>query len=42
MVLRYFRYALVGAWLSGGAPELFVRLRLANRTVSAAGRTLQF
>lgn len=27
---RYLRYALIGAWVSGGAPFLFVRLRLAN------------
>jgi hypothetical protein len=27
-VLRYLRYALVGAWVSGGAPWLFKRMRL--------------
>jgi len=27
---RYLRYALIGAWVSGGAPFLFVRLKLAN------------
>ena len=28
--LRYVRYALVGAWVSGGAPWLFFRFKLAN------------
>ncbi|MBN1242806.1 MAG: phosphatase PAP2 family protein [Spirochaetales bacterium] len=28
---RFLRYALVGAWVSYGAPELFVRARLAAR-----------
>ena len=29
--LRYLRYALIGAWVSAGAPALFVRLRLAEK-----------
>lgn len=29
-VLRYLRYALVGAWVSGGAPWLFQRMRLSG------------
>jgi len=28
--LRYLRYALVGLWVSVGAPALFIRLRLAK------------
>lgn len=28
--LRYFRYALIGAWVSWWAPYLFIRLRLAQ------------
>ena len=31
LVLRYLRYALVGAWVGGIAPLLFVRLGLADR-----------
>jgi len=31
-ILRYIRYTLVGAWVSAGAPWLFVRLRLAGKT----------
>lgn len=30
-VLRYIRYALVGAWISAGAPWMFVKLGLAGR-----------
>ena len=30
-VLRFLRYALVGAWLTGGAPWLFFRFNLAQR-----------
>jgi uncharacterized membrane protein YGL010W len=30
-VLRYVRYTLVGAWVSFGAPWLFIRLKLADR-----------
>jgi membrane-associated phospholipid phosphatase len=30
-ILRYIRYALVGAWISAGAPWLFVRLNLAGK-----------
>jgi hypothetical protein len=29
--LRYLRYMLVGLWVAAGAPELFIRLRLAER-----------
>jgi hypothetical protein len=29
--LRYLRYALVGAWISAGAPYLFLRLKLAQK-----------
>lgn len=29
--LRYIRYALIGFWISGFAPWMFVKLRLANR-----------
>ncbi len=31
-LLRYFRYALVGLWISALAPWLFIRLRLASTT----------
>jgi membrane-associated phospholipid phosphatase len=31
-ILRYIRYTLVGAWVSAGAPWLFIRLRLAGKT----------
>lgn len=31
--LRYVRYALVGAWLSAGAPWVFVKLNLAGKAV---------
>jgi hypothetical protein len=27
-ILRYLRYALVGGWISAGAPWLFTRLKL--------------
>ena len=30
-ILRYIRYVLVGAWVSAGAPWLFVKLRLAKQ-----------
>ncbi|HQV93792.1 MAG TPA: phosphatase PAP2 family protein [Anaerolineales bacterium] len=30
LVLRYSRYALVGFWISAGAPELFFRFKLAD------------
>ncbi len=30
-LLRYIRYALLGWWVSGGAPWVFVRLKLAER-----------
>ncbi len=29
--LRYIRYTLVGAWVSGGAPWVFVKLKLAKK-----------
>ena len=29
--LRYLRYGLVGFWVAAGAPELFIRLQLAER-----------
>lgn len=29
--LRYVRYALVGFWIAGGAPWVFIRLRIARR-----------
>jgi membrane-associated phospholipid phosphatase len=29
--LRYIRYALVGAWVSAGAPWMFVKLKLADK-----------
>jgi membrane-associated phospholipid phosphatase len=31
-VLRYIRYTLVGAWVSAGAPWMFVKLKLAGKT----------
>jgi membrane-associated phospholipid phosphatase len=30
-ILRYIRYALVGAWVSAGAPWIFVKLKLAGK-----------
>ena len=30
-VLRYFRYVLVGFWVSGGAPWVFLRFKLADK-----------
>ena len=30
LALRYLRYALIGAWVAGAAPWLFIRLRLAK------------
>jgi membrane-associated phospholipid phosphatase len=33
-LLRYIRYALVGWWVSGGAPWVFVRFNLAERAKS--------
>jgi membrane-associated phospholipid phosphatase len=30
-ILRYIRYTLVGAWVSAGAPWVFVKLKLAGR-----------
>jgi membrane-associated phospholipid phosphatase len=32
MALRYLRYACIGAWVTGGAPWLFVRLKLSKIT----------
>lgn len=31
LVLRYVRYTLIGAWVTGGAPWAFVRLKLAGK-----------
>jgi hypothetical protein len=31
LVLRYVRYALIGAWVTGAAPLVFVALRLAKK-----------
>lgn len=33
-LLRYIRYALVGGWVAGGAPWVFVRFKLAERANS--------
>jgi len=32
-VLRYIRYVLVGAWISAGAPWIFVKLKLAQKAL---------
>ena len=32
-ILRYIRYALLGAWISAGAPWVFIRLKLAEKAV---------
>jgi len=32
-ILRYIRYVLVGAWISAGAPWIFVKLKLAKKAV---------
>ena len=32
-LLRYIRYVLVGAWISAGAPWIFVKLKLAKKAV---------
>jgi glycerophosphoryl diester phosphodiesterase/membrane-associated phospholipid phosphatase len=37
LVLRYLRYAAVGAWVAGGAPLLFRRLGLAGPAPTRAG-----
>lgn len=34
-VFRYLRFALVGAWISAGAPWLFVKLKLAQKKSAA-------
>jgi len=34
-VLRYLRYALVGFWVSGGAPWLFLHLKMAGQVAPA-------
>lgn len=31
MGFEYFQYAIVGLWISGGAPAVFLKLKLANR-----------
>ena len=33
LLLRYIRYVLVGAWVSAGAPWIFVKTRLAGKAV---------
>lgn len=33
--LRFIRYALVGWWVSGGAPWIFIRFKLAERGISS-------
>ncbi len=33
-ILRYIRYALIGLWISAGAPLMFLRLRLSQRSAS--------
>lgn len=35
LLLRFLRYALVGAWVSGMAPLIFIRLKLANHAGAA-------
>lgn len=30
-ILRYLRYAIIGAWVAGGAPWVFLRLKLAEK-----------
>ncbi|NMC11585.1 MAG: phosphatase PAP2 family protein [Chloroflexi bacterium] len=32
LTLRYMRYTLVGAWITGGAPWIFLRCKLAEKT----------
>ena len=32
LALRYLRYTFIGAWVTGGAPWAFVRLKLAEKT----------
>lgn len=36
-MLRYARYALVGGWISAGAPWVFAKLNLAGRTIHERG-----
>jgi membrane-associated phospholipid phosphatase len=36
--LRYLRYTLIGTWVAGGAPLVFIRMRLAK---SSAGQDLE-
>ena len=38
-VLRYFRYALVGLWVAGLAPWLFIRLNLAEQDIPSISNT---
>jgi hypothetical protein len=33
-LLRYIRYLLIGFWVAGGAPWIFVRFKLAERAKS--------
>jgi membrane-associated phospholipid phosphatase len=39
-LVRYGRYALLGAWLTGGAPWLFLQLKLSERAVEPVQRHL--
>ena len=36
-ILRYIRYVLVGAWISAGAPWIFVKLNLATKATESLG-----
>ena len=40
--LRYLRYGLVGFWVAAGAPELFIRLRLAERARAVVPLSTQY
>jgi membrane-associated phospholipid phosphatase len=40
-VLKYIRYALIGFWMSGFAPWLFVKLKLANHPQALVEETAQ-
>jgi uncharacterized YccA/Bax inhibitor family protein len=33
-ILRFFRYTLVGGWVTGGAPWLFQKINLAEKTAA--------
>jgi hypothetical protein len=36
-VLRYVRFALIGFWISGGAPWFFMKINLARNLKKAEG-----